>query len=113
MFSTIIPIPDAEIMSKMKSFLALLTSTLCLANARMFSRDNVTTSSSATLESNSTRYAILDNDWSSTAFIPYLLALGAGMEILGLASDTADTWVDQTTLHGVSLPTCVIFIFKR
>ena len=24
------------------------------------------------------------------------------MEVLGLASDTANTWVDQTTLHGVS-----------
>lgn len=106
MFFTIISIPDAELISKMKSFLTLLTSTLCLANARMFSRDNVTTSSPATLKSNSTRYTILDNDWSPTAFIPFLLALGAGMEVLGLASDTADTWVDQTTLHGVSLPIC-------
>ena len=26
------------------------------------------------------------------------------MKILGLASDTANTWVDQTTLHGVKVP---------
>ena len=51
---------------------------------------------------NATRYAILDNDWSPTAFIPFLLALDAGMDVLGLASDTANTWVGQTTLHGVS-----------
>ena len=113
MFSTIIPIPDAEIISKMKSFLILLTSTFCLANARMFVRDNATISSPATLKSNSTRYAILDNDWSPTAFIPYLLALGAGMEVLALASDTADTWVDQTTLHGVSPPLCSMCIRQK
>ena len=82
----------------MKCIFIVLTSIFCLANARIVSRDNATT---ASLQSNDTRYAILDNDWGSTAFIPYLLALGAGMEVLGLASDTANTWVDQTTLHGV------------
>ncbi|KAA6406894.1 MAG: hypothetical protein FRX48_09392 [Lasallia pustulata] len=30
-------------------------------------------------------------------------ALDAGMEILALASDTCDTWVDQTTLHALAL----------
>lgn len=87
----------------MKSLLTILASTLCLANARLISRDNATINPSASLQSNSTRYAILDNDWGSTAFIPYLLALGAGMEVLGLASDTANTWVDQTTLHGLAI----------
>ena len=43
----------------------------------------------------------MDNDWGSTAFITFLLALGGGIEVLGLASDTANTWVDQTTLHAV------------
>ena len=43
----------------------------------------------------------MDNDWDSTAFLPFLLALDAGMEILALASDTCDSWVDQTTLHAV------------
>lgn len=88
----------------MKSFLTALASTLYLADARLFSRGNGTTYPLTSLKSNSTRYAILDNDWGSTAFIPYLLALGAGIEVLGLASDTANTWVDQTTLHGVSFP---------
>ena len=86
----------------MKSFLIVLASIACLADARLTPRDNATVTSPASLASNRTRYAILDNDWGSTAFIPYLLALGAGMEVLGLTSDTANTWVDQTTLHGVS-----------
>ena len=90
----------------MESFLTVLATTLCVANAQLISRGNTTLNSPASLQSNLTRYAILDNDWSPTAFIPYLLALGAGMEVLGLASGTADTWVDQTTLHGVSLPRC-------
>lgn len=89
----------------MKSFLIILASTLCLVDARLVSRENATTSPTASLQSNSTRYAILDNDWSPTGFIPYLLALGSQMKVLGLASDTANTWVDQTTLHGVRLMT--------
>lgn len=32
------------------------------------------------------KYIILDNDWSTTGFIPFLLALDAGYEVLGLAS---------------------------
>ena len=80
-----------------------LTGVFCLAYARLIYCDNVTTNTPASLQSNNTRYVILDNDWGPTAFIPYLLALGAGMEVLGLASDTANTWVGQTTLHGVSL----------
>ena len=86
----------------MKSSLTVLMITICLADARLVSRDNATTYSPASLQANNTRYALLDNDWGSTAFLPYLLALGAGMKVLGLASDTANTWVDQTTLHGVS-----------
>ena len=86
----------------MKSFLIVLVSIACIADTRLTSRDNATVTSPASSASNGTRYAILDNDWGSTGFIPYLLALGAGMEVLGLASDTANTWVDQTTLHGVS-----------
>lgn len=31
----------------------------------------------------------MDNDWIASGFIPFLLALDAGMEILALASDTA------------------------
>jgi hypothetical protein len=32
------------------------------------------------------RYAILDNDWSSTGFIPFLMGLDAGINILALTS---------------------------
>ena len=85
----------------MKILLVVLASIACL-DAQLISRDNATITSPASSTTNNTRYAILDNDWGSTAFIPYLLALGAGMQVLGLASDTANTWVDQTTLHGVS-----------
>lgn len=87
----------------MKVLLAVLASILCLVETRLVSRDNATMNPTASVQSNDTRYAILDNDWSPTGFIPYLLALGSGMKVLGLASDTGNTWVDQTTLHGVRL----------
>ncbi|KAL0263379.1 hypothetical protein SLS55_002359 [Diplodia seriata] len=45
---------------------------------------------------------ILDNDWSPAGFIPFLQALDAGWEVLGLASDTANTWALQTGLHGLA-----------
>lgn len=32
------------------------------------------------------RYAILDNDWSTAGFIPFLQALDAGIEVLALTS---------------------------
>lgn len=32
------------------------------------------------------RYVILDNDWSTRTFIPFLLALDAGFEVLGLTT---------------------------
>ena len=94
-------VSEIERNSSMKFFLIMLASTLGLADARLCSRANATMNSIASLQSNNNRYAILDNDWNPTGFIPYLLALGSGMKVLGLASDTANTWVDQTTLHGV------------
>lgn len=88
---------------KTSQFIAvyLLTGIASLANARLSVRNATTDYPPASAPANGTRYAILDNDWGSTGFIPFLLALGGGMEVLGLASDTANTWVDQTTLHGV------------
>ena len=44
------------------------------------------TSHSKTNSQNQTRYAILDNDWSAAGFIPYLMALDAGIEILAVTS---------------------------
>lgn len=32
------------------------------------------------------RYAIMDNDWGSAGFVPFLIALDAGVEVLALVS---------------------------
>lgn len=45
---------------------------------------------------------ILDNDWSSAGFIPFLQALSAGWEVLGIASDTSNSWALQTGLHALA-----------
>lgn len=45
---------------------------------------------------------ILDNDWKATDFTPYLLALKAGWEVLGLISNTGDVWAKQATLHALA-----------
>ncbi|EPT04460.1 hypothetical protein FOMPIDRAFT_82246 [Fomitopsis schrenkii] len=50
-----------------------------------------------------TRYTVMDNDWSGTSFIPYLLALNANMTVLGLTGDTADSWALQCTLHALAI----------
>lgn len=78
-----------------------LTAIPSLASGRLLVRDTATAYPSASTLRNGTRYTILDNDWGSTGFIPILMALGANMKVLGLASDTANTWVDQCTLHAV------------
>lgn len=45
---------------------------------------------------------ILDNDWSIAGFIPILLALKAGWDIVGIVSDTANSWALQTGLHALA-----------
>ncbi|KAJ7122362.1 Inosine/uridine-preferring nucleoside hydrolase domain-containing protein [Mycena epipterygia] len=45
---------------------------------------------------------ILDNDWISTGFIPFLLALDAGWDVLGLVGDTGNTWALEASLHGLA-----------
>lgn len=45
---------------------------------------------------------ILDNDWSTAGFIPFLMALDAGWDVLGLIGDTANSWALQTSLHGLA-----------
>lgn len=32
------------------------------------------------------RYAIMDNDWGTAGFVPFLLALDGGMDVLALLS---------------------------
>ncbi|KAK4665665.1 hypothetical protein QC763_0064830 [Podospora pseudopauciseta] len=56
---------------------------------------------------------ILDNDWNPTAFIAFLLPLYYNYTVLGLASDTANSWALQTGLHALasleiaSLSSCI------
>lgn len=45
---------------------------------------------------------ILDNDWSIAGFVPILQALNAGWDILGVVSDTANSWALQTGLHALA-----------
>ncbi|KAI9639922.1 hypothetical protein NHQ30_011698 [Ciborinia camelliae] len=59
-------------------------------------------SNNANANANATKYVIMDNDWSTTGFIPYLIALDAGWEVLGLTSCTADTWQHQVALHALA-----------
>jgi inosine-uridine nucleoside N-ribohydrolase len=69
---------------------------------------------------NTARYAILDNDWGSTSFIPILLGVDAGINILGVAScmslyhmlvyslaetgylATGDSWQRQGAYHALA-----------
>lgn len=64
---------------------------------------NATVSSPGPNADNATRYVILDNDWGSTAFLPFLIALDADMEVLALASNTCNSWARQTSLHALAL----------
>lgn len=62
---------------------------------------NTSTSSA----SNTTSYqpkVILDNDWSPIGFIPFLQALSAGWEVLGLTSSTSNSWSLQCGLHALA-----------
>jgi hypothetical protein len=58
-----------------RSVLGLLLAAVSLTSASRYEKRNETK-----------RYAILDNDWSTAGFIPFLMALDAGIEILALTS---------------------------
>lgn len=45
----------------------------------------------------------MDNDYGSTAMIPFLLALAGNMTVLGLTGDTANSWALQCSLHALAL----------
>ncbi|PIA89016.1 hypotheticalsprotein [Cercospora beticola] len=45
---------------------------------------------------------ILDNDWSTNGFIPILQAVKAGWDVLGILSDTSNTWALQCGLHALA-----------
>jgi inosine-uridine nucleoside N-ribohydrolase len=46
--------------------------------------------------------AILDNDWSPAGFLPFAQVLRAGWDVIGITSNTANTWARQTALHAVA-----------
>ncbi|BCS28290.1 uncharacterized protein APUU_61338S [Aspergillus puulaauensis] len=48
------------------------------------------------------RYAILDNDWLAVSFLPFLMTMKGGMEVLGLVSNTANSWQKQCGLHALA-----------
>ena len=45
---------------------------------------------------------ILDNDWGTVEFLPFLIALQAGWDVLGLVSDTANSYALQCGLHALA-----------
>ncbi|RDW68482.1 inosine-uridine preferring nucleoside hydrolase-like protein [Coleophoma crateriformis] len=45
---------------------------------------------------------IMDNDWGSITFIPFLLALKADWKVLGLTSCTCNSWEHQQSLHALA-----------
>jgi inosine-uridine nucleoside N-ribohydrolase len=45
---------------------------------------------------------ILDNDWGTTGFIPILQALKANWDVIGVVSDTANSWALQCGLHALA-----------
>jgi hypothetical protein len=48
------------------------------------------------------KYVIMDNDWSSTGFIPFLMALDAGWEVLGLTSCAFNSFVSLKSITDTS-----------
>ncbi|KAB8254435.1 Inosine/uridine-preferring nucleoside hydrolase domain-containing protein [Aspergillus pseudonomiae] len=48
------------------------------------------------------RYAILDNDWGAISFLPFLIALKNDIQVLGLVSDTANSWQRQCAYHALA-----------
>jgi hypothetical protein len=81
----------------MTPFTVLATLALAaVSTATLHTRRNVTASN------HSRPKVILDNDWSSAGFIPFLMALSAGWDVLGLTSDTSDTWALQAGLHALA-----------
>ncbi|KAI5363105.1 putative inosine/uridine-preferring nucleoside hydrolase domain, ribonucleoside hydrolase [Septoria linicola] len=69
------------------------------------------TAVSAAPSNHFTRYAnstvskqkvIIDNDWSTNGFIPILQAIKAGWDVVGVLSDTANSWALQCGLHALA-----------
>jgi len=45
---------------------------------------------------------IMDNDWSIAGFVTYLVALDAGWDMIGILSDTSNSWALQGGLHALA-----------
>lgn len=82
-----------------------MLSTLLLASLSASIVSAVPASTHQDRESNATTSrpkVILDNDWSTTGFIPFLQVLKAKWDILGIVSDTSDSWALQCGLHALA-----------
>jgi hypothetical protein len=47
------------------------------------------------------RYAIPDNDWESTGFIPFLIGVDAGIDILGISSSSSNC-LNTTSINSLT-----------
>lgn len=56
----------------------------------------------AAIPKNESRKVIMDNDWGTVEFPPFLMALQAGWDVLGLVSDTANSYSLQCSLHALA-----------
>ncbi|MCJ1465430.1 hypothetical protein MMC07_004048 [Pseudocyphellaria aurata] len=74
-----------------------------VADTQASDLDNATMCPPGPNTDNAVRYVILDNDWGSTAFLPFLIALDADMKVLALASNTCNSWSKQHSLHALAL----------
>lgn len=83
-------------LAKQTLFFSLLSTALAAPS----SANTTTTHNSSTTATKPK--AILDNDWSPAGFLPYAQVLSAGWEVLGIASDTANTWAKQTAYHALA-----------
>lgn len=86
-------------LSKQTLFFSLLSTALAAPSST--SQVNTTTAYNSTAAAVKPK-AILDNDWSPAGFLPYAQVLSAGWEVLGIASDTANTWAKQTAYHALA-----------
>lgn len=56
----------------------------------------------STLAAQARPKVILDNDWTTTEFSPFLQALQAGWDVVGLVGNTANSWAKQAALHALA-----------
>lgn len=86
----------------MRSFSLLALSSAVVAAAPSSSSSSSRDLQGVATAPSSRPKVILDNDWSTTGFIPFLQALKANWDVLGIVSDTSDSWARTTGLHALA-----------